>query len=193
MQMQRETPVEILNLLRNKIKQRGIRGILNLFKQLFQADDSGSKQIDLVNLLKILKDLRIGLADEQIKVLFEWFDRDQKGQIDYDELLITLKGDMNEQRKNLTITAFAKLDKNQSGKIDFKVIKDMFVASSHPDIKFYKKTEEEVIGDFIDTFDLHHALLTKDDQTNLNVVTLDEFIEYYSYVSMMIDDDKYYE
>eukprot|EP00825_Cyclidium_porcatum_P039384 TRINITY_DN4760_c0_g1_i4.p1 TRINITY_DN4760_c0_g1~~TRINITY_DN4760_c0_g1_i4.p1 ORF type:complete len:383 (-),score=93.00 TRINITY_DN4760_c0_g1_i4:142-1290(-) len=193
MQQNPETPMDILNQLKIKIKQRGIRGILNLYKSFAQQDDKKNKMLNFIQIQKVLNDMRIGLNELQIKSFFEWFDRDQQGYVDYDELLITLRGDMSDMRKNLLIQAFSKLDKNQSGKVDFKAIKDMFVASNHPDIKFQKKTEEEVIGEFIDTFDQHHSLIAEDDQVKQAIVTFEEFIEYYSYVSMMIDDDKYFE
>jgi len=36
--------------------------------------------------------------------------------------------------------------------------KGVYNASKHPDVQSGKKTEEEVLGDFLDTFEQHHAI-----------------------------------
>jgi hypothetical protein len=54
-----------------------------------------------------------------------------------------------------------------------------------------KKTEDEILVEFLDTFDVHHGN-TKDDQKD-GSVTPDEWIEYYNNVSMSIDTDEYFE
>lgn len=72
----------------------------------------------------------------------------------------------------------------------------------HPDVKSGKKTEDDVLGEFLDTFELHYSL----NVNNINIltfvqhenskdrkITLDEWIEYYNNVSMSIDEDKYFE
>ena len=72
----------------------------------------------------------------------------------------------------------------------------------HPDVKSGKKTEDDVLGEFLDTFELHYSL----NVSNINIltfvqhenskdrkITLDEWIEYYNNVSMSIDEDKYFE
>lgn len=53
-----------------------------------------------------------------------------------------------------------------------------------------KKTEDEVLGEFLETFEVHHSLNggTKDRR-----VTFEEFIEYYNNVSASIDNDQYFE
>ena len=54
-----------------------------------------------------------------------------------------------------------------------------------------KKSEDEVLCEFLDTFEVHHSLY-KGGSRDANV-TLDEFIEYYSHISASIDDDRYFE
>lgn len=61
----------------------------------------------------------------------------------------------------------------------------------HPDVKSGKRTEDEVLTEFIETFELHHNILngTQSDSK----ITPDEFLEYYSHVSSNIDSDAYFE
>ena len=63
----------------------------------------------------------------------------------------------------------------------------MYNAKLHPEVKSGKKTEDEILGEFLETFEMHHALNgagTKD-----RSVTIDEFMEYYNNVSASVDHD----
>jgi len=87
--------------------------------------------------------------------------------------------------------AFKKMDKNGSGVIDIEDIKGVYNAKKHPDVIQGKKTEDEILFEFIDTFEAHHSP-NADDARDGNV-SKDEWIEYYNNVSMSIDDDRYFE
>jgi hypothetical protein len=54
-----------------------------------------------------------------------------------------------------------------------------------------KKTEEEILNEFLETFETHYNTQrgTKMD----HVVTLEEFIEYYTNISSSIDNDSYFD
>ena len=58
-------------------------------------------------------------------------------------------------------------------------------------MKSGKKTEDEVLKEFLETFEMHHNIMhgTKSD----GMVTLDEFIEYYTNISANIDNDAYFD
>ena len=58
-------------------------------------------------------------------------------------------------------------------------------------MKSGKKTEDEVLKEFLETFEMHHNVMhgTKSD----GVVTPDEFIEYYTNISANIDNDAYFD
>lgn len=109
----------------------------------------------------------------------------------YDEFLRGVIGEMNQNRRNLVKKAFDKLDKNRNGIVELDDIKGVYNAKNHPDVKLGKKTEDEVLSEFLDTFELHYSLShpgSKDSK-----ITFDEFIEYYNNVSMSIEDDRYFD
>jgi metallophosphoesterase superfamily enzyme len=54
-----------------------------------------------------------------------------------------------------------------------------------------KKTEAEVLGEFLETFEDHHVIMTGG--THDQVVTKEEWNEYYTNVSSSIDRDDYFE
>lgn len=49
--------------------------------------------------------------------------------------------------------AFVKLDRDGSGVIDINDIKGVYNARNHPDVKSGKKTEDEILGEFLETFE----------------------------------------
>ena len=55
-----------------------------------------------------------------------------------------------------------------------------------------KKTEEEVLGEFLDTFEYHFNLLN-DNKSKDRSITLEEFNEYYNNISMSVDNDDYFD
>ena len=68
---------------------------------------------------------------------------------------------MNDFRKNLVKKAFKKLDKDGSGKVDISDIRGVYNGRQHPDVKAGKKTEDEVLAEFLDTFEYHFSLLVR--------------------------------
>lgn len=68
---------------------------------------------------------------------------------------------MNPKRTALVVKAFKKLDKDGSGVIDINDIKGVYNAKQHPDVKAGKKTEDDVLGDFLETFETHHNISDK--------------------------------
>lgn len=56
--------------------------------------------------------------------------------------------------------AFNILDKDKSGVLELSDIKGVYNAKFHPDVKAGKRTEDEILGEFLETFEQHHALLS---------------------------------
>lgn len=153
-------------------------------------DDDNSGSLSLEEFTKAIKDYKLGLDDNTIKLVFEGFDRDKEGTIDYDEFVRCVRGPMSTKRVRLVERAFAKLDKDGNGTIEAEDLKGVYNAKNHPDVKSGKKTEEEVLGDFLQTFEMH---LNLGGGTCDHVITKEEFLEYYNNVSASIDDDRYFE
>lgn len=91
---------------------------------------------------------------------------------------------MNERRRRLVNQAYDKLDADGSGIVDIDDIRMTYNADRHPDVRAGKRTAEEVLQEFLDTFDVG----TRDGK-----VTRDEFEQYYENVSASIDDDDYFQ
>ena len=123
--------------------------------------------------------------------MFDTFDINGDGNISYDELMRSVVGEMNAFRKTLVRKAFSKLDKNGNGIIELDDIKGVYNAKFPPEVKAGKKTEDEVLYEFLDTFELHHSLKNPKDKDRQ--INMKEFTEYYNNVSASIDNDQYFE
>lgn len=112
-------------------------------------------------------------------------DKDDSGSITYDEFLVGIRGVLNKRRKQLVHMAFDLMDKDGSGVINVDDVREVYNARSHPQVVAGNMTEEQVLTELLDNFDVGG---TKDGQ-----VTLQEFENYYSNISASVDSDDYFE
>jgi hypothetical protein len=98
---------------------------------------------------------------------------------------------MNEYRKKFCLMAFDMMDSDKSGLLEIEDIRAKYNAKKHPDVKSGKKTEDEVLLEFLETFEAHHNLYEGTESDH--IITKEEWLEYYENVSVSIDDDKYFE
>jgi len=180
-----------MQAVRDKLAARGTRSIVGLGRFFKIMDDDRSGYLDQAECAKAIHDLRIDMTPEECHRVSKVFDRRGDGKIDYDEFLWGVRGEMNDFRKGMCMKAFAVLDQDHSNLITIDDIKHTYNAKKHPDVIQGKKTEDEILYDFLETFDTHHQN-TKEDMKDANV-TPDEWIEYYNNVSISIDDDAYFE
>ena len=177
---------------REAIARRGVRGIMSLRRSFMIADDNNDKTIDVDEFKKLIKDYRIAVEEKDVKKLFDEFDSDKSGSISYDEFLRGVIGEMNDFRMNLAKRAFKIMDKDNSGVIDINDLRGRYNAKFHPEVKAGKKTEDEVLAEFLDTFEYHFNLLNNNKSKDRSI-TMEEWIEYYNNISMSVDEDPYFE
>lgn len=97
---------------------------------------------------------------------------------------------MNPARKKIVMQAFKKLDKDGGGWIDISDIRGVYNCAKHPDVIAGKKTEDQILGEFLETFETAHSMRNNDAPNH--VVTKEEFEEYYNNISASIEDDAYF-
>ena len=79
-------------------------------------------------------------------------DIDGNGEIDFNEFIRVVVGEMNPFRQNLVERAYKILDINNDGAISIEEIKSRYSAAEHPEVRSGKKTEKEVLLEFMETF-----------------------------------------
>lgn len=153
-------------------------------------DDDGSKTLNKQEFEKACRDFKAEIASEDIGILFNAFDINRDGTIQYDEFLRIIRGDLTDYRRQLVERAFQKLDRDGSGIVEVNDLIGVYNAKKHPAVMEGRKTEEQVLEEFLSTFETHHNVMH--DNARDFRVTLEEFIEYYTNISASIDDEMYF-
>ena len=182
----------IMDVIRNKVKMRGIRCLISLENNFRALDDDNSQTIDFDAFEKSAQDFRFGISFEELQKLFEFFDKEGKGRIDYDEFIRIIRGQMSNSRKKLVEEIFETFEPDQDGFIHINKVNQLFNPENHPDVLSGRRNPNEVYQEFVDTFEGNHNYLNGD-EAPLGNVDIDEFCDYYDSISMMVDKDSEFE
>lgn len=101
-----------------------------------------------------------------------------------------IRGNLSNDRRDLLIRAFQRIDSRGAGAVLMEDFISVFNPQKHPSVVEGRKTSDQVLGEFLETFDIHHNVLQN--KSKDPTVDLQEFLEYYTYVSSQIDDDVYF-
>lgn len=71
-------------------------------------------------------------------------------------------GPMNPRRVALVKKAFSVIDSDGSGVLDLNDIRGRYNAKKHPDVLSGKQTEEDILYEFLDTFETAYAIKNGD-------------------------------
>ena len=188
---------DLVGHLRYILFQRGPRGLMALKRTFMLLDENADKKISFAEFEKMFKRYRFNLSEIEVNNLFNHFDKDKSGFIDYSEFLNGITGELNEFRKNILKQVFDKLDKNETGFITVKILRDSYDPKGHPLVRQGKRSEDEILGEFIDILEYHFNLLNEKNEENLDIneikIDFDEFCEFYKTISVSVEEDKYFE
>lgn len=69
-----------------------------------------------------------------MKALVEFFDKDGSGQVDLNEFMVAIRGEMNAARLSWVSAAYDKLDVNKDGNVTLDDIAKLYDVSSMPEV-----------------------------------------------------------
>ena len=189
---------DLMAHLRNNLVQRGPRGLMSIRRTFMLIDENSDKRIQFSEFEKMFKRYRFNLSQVEINNLFNYFDKDGSGYIDYGEFIGGILGDLSKFRKDILKQVFDKIDKNETGTITVGQLREAYNPKEHPLVRQGKRSEDEILGDFIDSLEYHFSLLNeKNDEENVDVndikIDFDEFCDFYKTISLSVEDDKYFE
>ena len=182
---------DCLSYFKKKVVARGLRGIMSLRRTFMLFDENKNNKLKRKEFHKFLDDYRFNIPADIEQKLFDTFDLNKSGNIDYNEFIHVLIGKMNDFRTQIVERVFEQLDKEKRGRVPYDVIRESYNADKHPEVLDGKRTKQEVISRFIDLFEYHFNLLNSNKKSDS--ASLEEFIDFYSYISIFIDNDKYFE
>ena len=188
---------DLMTHLRTNLVQRGPRGLMSIRRTFMLIDENGDKKISFKEFEKMFKRYRFNISQIEINNLFNYFDKDGSGFIDYGEFIGGILGDLNEFRKGILKQVFEKLDKNETGFITVGQLREAYNPKEHPLVRQGKRSEDEILGDFIDILEYHFSLLNEKNEENIDAndikIDFEEFCDFYKTISISIEEDKYFE
>lgn len=119
-------------------------------------DSDGSGDLDFGEFRKALDDYRVGCTGPEADQIFAIFDHNRNGVVNFEEFMLTILGELSQYRQNIIRQAFAALDRDQDGQLDFEEIKAHFDPTRHPDVITGTRTVEDCRFEFLDMFTTHH-------------------------------------
>ena len=155
-------------------------------------DEENSNKLTFDNFYKYIKSFLIPLSRIQALSLFKLYDNQNSGEIIYNYLVNDILGKLSESRKNIINNAFNKLDIEKKGVLNINTIKEGFNPNGHPDVINRKKRPQEILAEFLDNLDYHFNLLNLRRNSDDEEITNQDFIEFYRYISIGIEDDNFF-
>ena len=187
---------DILVHLRSIMIQRGYIGIMSMRRTFMLVDENSTKEISFDEFEKIFKTYRYDLSETEINNLFNYFDKEGNGYIKYEEFLNELCNNLNQFRKDILKQVFNKLDEKEKGFITVGIIRHEYNPKGNPLVRQGKRSEDEILADFLDVLEYHfNLLIEKNEDIDVNELEVDfeEFCNFYKNISLCIEDDKYFE
>ena len=183
----------IIDQLRNKLISRGPKSIFNFQRMLSIYDYNHSGQISLENFTNIFLTYNLNFSLSDIQRIFNQFDKEQIGSINYDLLINSIIGQMNDRRKNIVQKVFDNFNKNYQNEVTMIEIKQKYIAGKHPDVVSGRKSREEEFGDFLDKLEIFREYNDNLKMSYSTTMNLNEFLKFYTEISMNIKDDNIFD
>jgi len=182
-------PIEKLKII---LKSRGSRGLMSLKRSLILSDDKNNKRVSLNKFKSICNDYRFDLSNEEINYIYlKYCFTCNKGFIEYEDLINDIIGKLNKKRIEIIKFTFENLLRYDTKTyVRLEDIKKKFNPKGHPDYINNKRDEDEILAEFLDYFQYHFQLFN---ETQQDLITYSQFLNFYKYISFDIENDDYFE
>ena len=179
-----------IDVFRETLSAKGIKTIINLLNQFKQYDRKGNKEISYQDFEEILNsNLNLHITEKDIKALFSDFSENSK--LNYSNFISSLiENSLNQRRENIVKEAFNRIDTEKCGIVNLSDVKSLFNSKNSPLVKEGDATEEDFYNNFMETFQTHHNLVRS---PKIKKVNYEEFLNYYKFFSLTIEDDYLFE
>lgn len=156
-------------------------GVLPKFFRCMQSND-GQGHLHASEFFHVLKGCGLNIIKEEIVLLLRFFDPNGVEQIDYEKFLFALRGSLNAERQAAVDYVFSRFDRNNEGLARAEDLKAVFNYVKHPKFTSGKLTGDQIFCLYLKNF--NNALQP--------VVTKKEWDDYYTGLSVAIDDDSHF-
>jgi hypothetical protein len=77
----------IVQKLKTALENFGSHGLIGLQRAIRIFDDDGSKALSIPEFKKAMKEIKVGLSESEMRMLFSFFDKDSSGTINFEEFI----------------------------------------------------------------------------------------------------------
>ena len=188
--IQKEGNYFLINL-KNELIRKGVKGLLSLHWN-FMTFCSDVSKITLNDFINIMNLNNINFASNEFKDLFNYFSNNSE-YLDFNRFIRFFKKELNESKLDIVEKIFLSLkydNSEENEEIPLSLIKNRYKAKRHPDVIGHRKTEDEKINEFKESFDINYNILnSKQNNNNSTLVDFDTFANFYEYVSFIYEND----
>jgi len=150
--------------------------IAKLSKILMLMDTERTGKLVVEDFEACLQKAGLFLSRNEAQALTKRFDVDGDKKVSCVEFLMQMREQLNPRRLAMVGRCFESMDTNGSGVIDSATIKGIFYAKEHPEVIAIKKSESQILSEFLNNFE----------STTISVT---DFQIYYEELSMSIQND----
>ena len=179
----------IVMRLRNKLSKKGVANLISIETGFRNIDTENVQEVDYSTFKTACEQFDFELTEDECKELFLAFTKEESSKVNYDEFIRILRGELVDKRKELVENVFKDIDKENKGGISVDELMQKFNPKGSYEYIYNKETEENAKNIFENTFKENHIYLNGEDGLD-KLVDIDEFIDYYESVSLMILEDE---
>lgn len=88
----------LIDKIKKEMKSRGSFGFIGLQRRFKIMDDDGSKSLNQAEFRKAMKEMTLDLSDADLRMLFNHFDVDRNGSVDFEEFIAGVRDPMSDKR-----------------------------------------------------------------------------------------------
>ena len=188
-----QTTINSITKLKNILYSKGSHFIFSFLRKLSLYDFNHSCMISLENFLYISSSFNINIPYEELQLIFNFFDKENKGLINYNNLILTTLGKISPNREAAIKNFYEKFNKDNNGNVSLSEIKLLFNANKHPDVLGGKKSRGEVYGEFLEDIETYKEYLENMKGIYTDNFCLEDFVNFYYLIGIGFDDDKIFE
>lgn len=96
----------LIDKIKKELKSRGSFGFIGLQRRFKIMDDDGSKSLNQSEFRKAMKEMLLDLSDADLRMLFNHFDVDRNGSVDFEEFISGVRDPMSDKRVALVRKGF---------------------------------------------------------------------------------------
>ena len=175
--------------LRNLLAKRGLKNIISIETGFRNIDKENVQELDLTKFKEACEQFNFELNEEEIKELFLAFTKEETTKVNYDEFIRILRGELPKNRKDLVEKVYKEINKENKEGLSLEEVFNLYNPKGSYELLYGQENEENAKKIFENTFEENHIYLNGEEGKN-KLIDLDEFIDYYESVSLMIQEDE---